>query len=59
MGEPESFRLQMDYVHNRRRYLTYAGYYEEREGQEIVVQRAYLDTHVEQVANALVVLAII
>ncbi len=48
------FRLQMDYVHNRRRYLTYSGYYEEREGQEIVVQRAYLDTHVEQVANALV-----
>ncbi len=48
------FRLQMDYLHNRRRYLTYAGYYEEREGQEIVVQRAYLDTHVEQVVNALV-----
>ena len=48
------FRLQMDYLHNRRRYLTCAGYYGEREGQETVVQRAYLDTHVEQVASPLV-----
>ena len=46
------FRVQIDYVHNRRRYVTYPGYYEEREGQEIVVQRAYLDTHVEQVTGA-------
>ena len=46
------FRLQMDYVHNRRRYLDYPGYYEERQGQEIIVQRAYLDTHVEQIVGA-------
>ena len=43
-----TFRLQMDYVYNRRRYLDYPGYYEERLGQEIAVERAYLDTHVEQ-----------
>ena len=47
-----TFRLQMDYVHNRRRYLDYPGYYEERLGQEIAVERAYLDTHVEQAVGA-------
>ena len=39
------FRLQTDYVHNRRRYRDYTGYYEERQGQEIVVERDYLTTH--------------
>ncbi len=42
------FRLQGDYLRNVRRRLSYAGYFEEHLGQEILVDRAYLDSHVEQ-----------
>lgn len=46
------FRLQMDYARNERQSLSYPTYYEEREGREIAVERAYLDEHVEQAAGA-------
>ena len=42
------FRLHTDYVHNPRRYRYYRDYNEERLGQEIVVERAYLTTDVDQ-----------
>ena len=42
------FRLQVDYARNEREQLSYADYYEEHMGEEIVVERAYLDTNVEQ-----------
>lgn len=45
------FRLQMDYARNERQSLSYPAYYEEREGREIAVERAYLDEHVEQAAG--------
>ena len=46
------FRLQADYTHNRRRQLSYPGYYEEHQGHEIVVLRAYRDDFVEHVGSA-------
>ena len=50
----KKFRLQVDYVHNRRRDLIYQDFRgEERQGQTTLsVQRAVVGTHVEQVSVA-------
>ena len=49
----KKFRLQVDYVHNRRRDLIYEDFRgEERQGQTITVQRAVVGNHVEQISVA-------
>ncbi len=42
------FRLQVDYARNERERLGFAEYYEERLGQEIVVERGYQDRSIDQ-----------
>ena len=46
------YRLQVDYVRNRRQYRTSGGYYEIREGREVVVERGGVGINVAQVAVA-------